>query len=422
MNLLNFLFGRKEKDSNKELTKKTNLLNVFAPTFTNNIKKNFNARYVANVQAHAKNFSKIAPYVVYRDNEITQNRFKRLNKLLELEPNRIMSAPSFYERLAYDYFMTGNAFVWIEYDYSQNDIPVKNLWIIDPYESAMQTYVNPDTKEVYVQFMVDGMQYASNVKDMLILNREANPNSLFGKLDRSIDTTLRAIQTNYEGIEQAIKMSAYIRFIVKSVSPIKEDVKKARSEEFANTYLNGNNSTGLIYIDGAQEIQQVNSSAKFIEPEQMNFFYGEIDSYLGINQKIVQGSYTEDEWQSYYETSIEPLILKLQKEMERKLLTPKEYAQGNRILINSDRLQTASLKTRISLANAYMKLPVYIPNVVASLLFLPKSENGDKEFSNLNYVQTEKQNSYQLGEEDKKEVEPNEPKPNDQDGTTKADI
>ena len=48
-----------------------------------------------------------------------------------------------------------------------------------------------------------------------------------------------------------------------------------------------------------------------------------------------------------------------------------------------------------------MKLPVYIPNVVAELLYLPKSESGDKEFSSLNYVQTDKQNTYQVGEEEK---------------------
>ena len=42
-----------------------------------------------------------------------------------------------------------------------------------------------------------------------------------------------------------------------------------------------------------------------------------------------------------------------------------------------------------------MKLPVYKPNVITNLLYLPDLENGDKEYATLNFVNADKQDDYQ---------------------------
>ena len=151
------------------------------------------------------------------------------------------------------------------------------------------------------------------------------------------------------------------------------------------------------------------TSPKIIDAEQMNLLKKDVYEYLNCNEKITTGAFNEDEWQAYYESAIEPYVIKVATELTSKIFSIQEQTRGYHIFINADRLQTASLKTRVQVAAMYQKLPVYIPNVVARLLFLPESENGDKEFSNLNYVQTEKQNEYQL-EQDGKEEEKEEDK------------
>lgn len=390
--IFNVLFGKR-----REKTRLNNkFIDAFTPQFSNDVKPENNAIFQAAVNTHAKHISKIRPIVAFKDRDAV--KFSYLNRILQLEPNKTMNASAFYESIAKDYFLYNNAFIYLNRDYSLVDEPIIDMWVINPDRNSMQIYINPTTKDIYITFIIEGVTYAANSKDILVISRNADPNSLFGKYDKAIETTLRVINTNYEGIEQAIKISSYVRFLVSTSTPISDEIKKKRSQQFAKDFLE-NNKTGLIYTDSSQTITQIDSKTKYIDSDQMNYFKNDILNYLGISEKIMQANYTEDEWQAYYESSLEPFIIKFQSELERKIFTKREYAQGNRINVVSNRLQTASLQTRRAIAEAYMKLPVYVPNVVADLLYLPKSENGDKEFSNLNYVQTDNQNTYQLGEE-----------------------
>lgn len=393
--IFNALFGKNKKQE-KSLNNK--FVNAFTPQFSNDVKPENSAIFNSAVNVHAKHFSKIRPQVKFQDRDAV--KFSYLNRLLQLEPNKTMNASTFYEGIARDYFLYNNAFIYIDRDYNTVGMPIKGFYLINPDRNAMQVYINEKTKDLLVTFVIESATYCASTNDIIILSRNVDPNSLFGKRDKSIETTLRVIKTNYEGIEQAIKISSYVRFLVSTTSPLKEDVRKERSKDFAKNFLEAN-ETGLIFTDNSVNVTQIDSKAKLIDSEQMAYFKNEVLNYLGINEKIMQATYNENEWQAYYESSIEPLIIKFETELERKIFTQREYAQGNRIEILANRLQTASLATRRQIAEAYMKLPVYIPNVVAELLYLPKSESGDKEFSSLNYVQTDKQNTYQVGEEEK---------------------
>ena len=140
---------------------------------------------------------------------------------------------------------------------------------------------------------------------------------------------------------------------------------------------------------------KVESSGKWASSDEIKDLKNDIYEYQGITEEIIKGKYTENEWQSYYESTLEPFLIELQTELTFKLFTKEEICKGNNIRVISNRLQNASLETRLKIATAYMKLPVYKPNVITNLLYLPDLENGDKEYATLNFVNADKQDDYQ---------------------------
>jgi hypothetical protein len=148
-------------------------------------------------------------------------------------------------------------------------------------------------------------------------------------------------------------------------------------------------------VDQAQQVTKVDSQAKYANATEMREFKADIYCYLNTNEKIIKAEYNEEGWQSYYETAIETFFIQLEAELTAKLFSSDEINRGNKIVIEANRLHSATLSTRKAIAEAYMKLPVYRPNVVCDLLYLPRLENGDKEYATLNYVQADKQNEYQ---------------------------
>lgn len=398
--LMQILLGKK-KDLHQN---KYNILDLFAPVFSGIYDPELNSTYVSVCNAHARHLSKIKPKIYLKDEPAASKTY--LNRLLSLQPNPIMTSSKMWEMVARDYYMSNTAILFLEWDYSNYKEPLKAIWPLDPDKNSLDVVVDKSNK-VFIKFRLEGEEYTTDMSNIILLTRNNRPGELFGKASMAIDTVLKVLQTNYEGIEQAIKTSAFLRFLVQSTTPLTEAVKKEKAKYFAETYL-GKDSSGVAYIDQAQQVIKVDSQAKYANADEMRVFKEEIYEYLGANEKILKANYTEDEWQSYYESVLEPFIIQLEDELTVKLFTQGELSAGNRVKIYDNRLNTASMKTRAQIAGIYMKLPVIKPNVVADLLYLPKLENGDKEYSTLNYVDAEKQNEYQgLKQEDPNE-EPNE--------------
>lgn len=386
MGFFDFLFGK-----NKSIeVSNTSIENLFTPYFTGNYDPELNTTYTSICDAHARHLSKLKPKVFYKDEP--SNNKKRLNELLTLRMNPHMSASTAIEMIAREYFMTGTSLVYIERDYTNLSENIVGFWPLDPDKNSLQTMKK--NGRLLIRFVLDGKTRTIGEEDLLILVRNAKPSSFFGQMSKSIDTVLKVIQTQYEGIDQAIRVSAFVRFLISGSTVLKPEIKKQKAKDFAEAYL-GADSTGVAFVDNAEKIIPVNSKPFVADEKQMEHFKKEIYSYLGANEKILTASFTENEWQAYYESSLEPFVVKLLDELNYKILTPNERASGNKVKADVNPIQTASFQTRINIANVMLKLPVVKPNQIADLLYLPRLENGDKEFGFLNYTDADKMDEYQ---------------------------
>lgn len=375
----------------------TKLVDILTSTFTSIQNENNNVTYASAVNTHGRNFSKIQYKVYSKSKEDDSRESLYINYLLNVKPNPITTAPDFYENLAKIYFQGNLVLIFIEYDYKMTTpCPIKALWLVDYLSSSFQ--VKELNGKIYYQFSVNNKNMMATDDEVILLTREADVSNIFGKKNNALVQTLQVINTQYQGVEKAVKMSAFVRFLLTSTTPLSDAQKKERAKTFADAFLDINNSTGIAFADSVTQAVKIDAPPKYSNADEIQVFKNDVYEYLTITPPIIKGDFTENQWQSYYEAAMEPLVNKLAVKLTDKLFTQKDIIYHKKEIRGiSSKLQTASFNTRILIANALLKMPVVKPNQITNLLYLPDLENGEKEYSTLNYTEADKLNQYQLG-------------------------
>ena len=208
---------------------------------------------------------------------------------------------------------------------------------------------------------------------------------------------LDTAQTLTQGIAASVKNGTSIRGVLKFTSLVNPTQVKAEKELFVSDYFNPANSGGIAATDQRFDFVPTNIAAYNIPQEQIEIVNRQIYDYLGVNGKIISGSYNENEFSAFYESVVEPFALQLSQEFRLK--------SGVAIVFTAERMEFSSAATKIKLLHEAAPLGLITINEARSLLALPPVPDGDRRLQSLNYVSAEKADAYQLEES---EVKPNE--------------
>jgi len=137
--------------------------------------------------------------------------------------------------------------------------------------------------------------------------------------------------------------------------------------------------------------------------------------YFNVSEPIVKSEYNEDQWNSFYESVIEPLAIQMSLEFTSKLFSDGQKKYGNEIIFESNRLQYASNKTKIEVVQMLMDRGMMSINQGLEVFNLPPIDGGDKFIMSLNFVDKDIANQYQLGKQQQEQppAEPAAPAPTD---------
>lgn len=293
--------------------------------------------------------------------------------LLE-DPNEFMSGQMLQEKVANMLSLNGNAFILIIRD--QNYLPI-GLYPI-PCVIAEAKY--DAQNELFIKFTYQNGKYSEFYYSELIhLRDDYFFNDIFGNNPQEALTSLMdTMSVADQGLSKAIKNSFVIRWLLKYVNSMRPEDIKVGAEEFANNYLSiSNNAMGVAATDSKAEAIQVKNDAYVPNALQVTGLVKRIYSFFGTNEKIVSSEYTEDEWVSYYEAQIEPVIGQMSREYTRKLFSRRERGCGNEIVFESSVLTFASIKTKLSLTQ-FVDRGIMTPNEVRSYFSLAPIPGGDE--------------------------------------------
>jgi len=161
-----------------------------------------------------------------------------------------------------------------------------------------------------------------------------------------------------------------------------------------------NKGSSIIPVDLKGDYVPLTTDPKLIDKDTLEFLQSKILDYFGVSVPIFHSKYTEDEFNSFYEQTIEPLAIQMSEAFSLGLLTQNEIMRGEEIIFYSERLQYASWNTKVTAIEKLMGLGIMSLNESRGLLGLEPVENGDRRLQSLNYVDATKANEYQVGKDD----------------------
>lgn len=296
------------------------------------------------IDAIARNGAKMHPRHI-RDNKDGMKNLKgRTYRLLAKQPNEFQNAYQFYYQIIATLETYNDAFVYIKRD---DDLKVEALYPLIYDEGKLYEYNN----KLFIKFKFGRMKCKYVPLDECIhLTRFVGTNGITGGSSRPIVKTLSMKHILDEGIINAIKTTSSIKGLLKSTKALlkPEDVKKMR-DQFVADFISRGDKSGIGGLDATTEFTPVKIEPATASDGQIKEIDNKVLSYFGLNENILQSKYSEDEWNAFYESVLEPIGLQMSLEFTNKLFTPYERFNGNEIIFESNRLQYASNKTKIEL-------------------------------------------------------------------------
>lgn len=369
------------------------MLSGYTPVFTPWSGDPYSADDVrAAVDAIARNAAKLKPRHIRRAGRDIDPVGGQIERVLQVRPNPNMSAYDFLYKLITTLMLENNAFAYPVWDGTR----LEAIW---PINCSMAEFIEDASKNIYIKFYFGaGQEVILPYPEVIHLRRHYYKNDMTGEANSALNSKLDAIHTTNEGIGQAVKTSANLRGLIKYQGMLKDSDIEANRSRFVAQYMTMQNSGGVAALDAKADYIPLNNEPKMVNAAQMKELRDAVYRYFGVNESIIKGDYTDQQWNAFYEGTIEPLAVQLSLEFTSKLFTERERGHGNEIMFEANRLQYTSARTKTEVVKTLMPMGLMSLNEAREIFNLGPVEDGDKRIVSLNYVNADKADLYQVGE------------------------
>lgn len=298
------------------------------------------------IRPKAKAIGKLMPKHIRENSKgnITINPDAYMKILLE-EPNPYMTGQLMQEKMATQLALNNNAFALIYRD--ENGYPIQ----LYPIPGSSAEAIRDKEGRLFIRFtMRSGKILTAPYTDILHLRQDYNEHDVFGDTPADVINSLMEIITaSDQSIVNAIKNSAVIKWILKFKSVLQPDDVDKQIDKFVKNYLSTTGEgAGAAASDPRYDLEQVKQENYVPNASQMEKTVQRIYSFFNTNEKIVQSKYSEDDWNAYYESEIEPSAMQMGGEYSRKLFTRKVRVT-DKIMFEASNLQYAAMSTKLNL-------------------------------------------------------------------------
>lgn len=345
------------------------------------------------VDTIARHFGKMKPrHIMKHDGEVQKTIDDNINYLLGTKPNPLMTSSEFLEKFAAQYLIYSNAFIYPQVDATGKLIA---LWPLNFTELELRERDG----ELYCRFTFGlGQRVTVPYSYVVHVRRHFCKDDIFGDDSmRIIREDINMLSAVKVAVINAVKNFGALRGIIHWKQTLRPDDEQRAWQKFIDTYASTKNGSGIGSLDNKADFQQINTTITTFNAKQMEFARNEIYRHFGVNDAIVTGKYTEDEYIAFYESVLEPMAVKLAQELTEKIFTTRERGWGNEIVLESNRLSYMSVASKIKVCQALTPIGCISINEVREMFGYAGVEGGDERQVSLNYVKAGDQSIYQTG-------------------------
>ncbi|PEL08311.1 phage portal protein [Bacillus sp. AFS017336] len=289
------------------------------------------------------------------------------------EPNPFMSLQLLLEKMVTQLELNSNAFAFIKrndfgYPTALFPIPCTTVEVLENNQGLIFLKFTFKNKNVLI------LPYS----DIIHLRKDFNSNDLFGTPPYDpLLPLLEVIDSVDDSIVQNVSNNRFINWLLNFKEVLDQEEMIKNTNEFVNNYMKyTGDGVKAGFSEPTYSLQQVPISTYAPEAQRTNDAISRIYSFFNTNENIVRSTFDENQWNTYNQAVINPLVIQLNNEFTRKFFTPVERANGNRIVFEATNLEFASIVTKLAFS-VMVERASLTPNEWRSLMGIGPIQRGN---------------------------------------------
>lgn len=324
-------------------------------------------------------------------------------------PNEIMTTSEFIEKIIWLLLFNYNAFI----------IPTYYLWTdkkgnvqkiytgLYPIQPTNVDFLQDASNQLYVKFtFANNYETTLNYSDVIHIRHHFSVNEFMGGNENGQpdnDALLKTLDLNnmlLQGISKAMISSYAVNGVVKFKSMIDGGKTEKALQELEQKLKNSEN--GFLPLDISSEFIPLNRNIQLVNSDTLKFIDEKILRHFGVPLAILTGDYTKEQYEAFYQKTLEPIIIAMSQAFTRALFTPRERSFGNKIQFYPKDLIFMTTEQTLEMVRLLGDSGALYENekrVAFGLRPLPELEG--KRMQSLNYVDVNIAQEYQTGDSTK---------------------
>ena len=324
-------------------------------------------------------------------------------------PNQLMTTSEFLEKTMWMLLMNYNAFI----------IPTYYTWV-DPKTGAERRYYEAlyPIKPTQVDFIEDasgrlfvkfwfwnGDTTTIKYDDVIHLKYNYSVNEYMGgdvagqPDHKALLETLQLNKDLLGGVARAMKASYAVNGVVK-YNTLLDDGKTEQALAELERKLR-NSESGFLPLDIKSEFTALPKQVALIDEPTLKFIDEKILRNFGVPLAILTGDYTKEQYNAFYQKTLEPLIVNISQALTKKMFTSREKAFGNKIELYPKELIFMTVEQTLDMIKELSPTGCLFENEKRVALGLkPLPELAGKRYMSLNWIDANNASQYQVGKDE----------------------
>lgn len=323
-------------------------------------------------------------------------------------PNPLMTTNEFLEKVCYLLLMNYNAFIiptyrtWRETVNGQ-EVERRYYETLYPIQPTQVDFIEDASGRLFVHFWFwNGEDTTIPYDDVIHIRYNYSVNQymgggILGQPDH--EALLKTLQLNeqlLQGVAKAMNASYAVNGVVKYNTLIDDGTTEKNLQELERKLANSEN--GFLPLDLKAEFIPLERKSVIVDDNTLKFVDEKILRHFGVPLPILTGDYSKEQYESFYQKTLEPLIKAISQALTKKLFTSREKAFGNRIELYPKELIFMTVTQTLEMIDILSPTGALFENekrVALGLRPLPQLEG--KRYQSLNWVEADKAAEYQTG-------------------------
>lgn len=321
-------------------------------------------------------------------------------------PNEIMTTTDFIEKIIWQLYFNYNAFIiptWYTRQESNGSLTrvYTGLYPIAPTNVEI---LQDDSDKLYIKFtFANGFETTLNYSDVIHIRKNYSVNEYmggneFGQPDN--DALLKTLDLNYQllhNLSKAMVSSCAVNGIVKYNTMMDNGKTELALKELEEKLKNS--ESGFLPLDIRAEFTPIEREIQMVDEATLKFIDEKILRHFGVPLCILTGDYTKEQYEAFFQKTIEPIVRTLSQAFTKSMFTTRERAFGNQIMFYTKDLIFLSTDQTLEMVNLLgASGSLYENEKRVAFGMRPLPELAGVRMMSLNYVNVEYAKEYQLNQ------------------------